>query len=357
MMLMGEHLQKTQRKKPLLLMVSGGSDSIAMLEIACAWKRGASADDEFIAEFANEFGDPSSYEIRALHVNHLLRDADSDADEAFALMRCEELGVPCEVARIDVAEQARSAKGGLEAVARAERYRAADEALEHACAELGATEGVICTAHTLDDRVETFFMRALVGTGPGGLASIPRRRGKLHRPLLDASREQLRDWLRHARPDTPDAELWREDATNYSGENFRSQVRMELMPVLRALRPGFERSLAQTMDLIAGEDEALQQEADSLVYRILSWDGTEARIPAQALARASRPQARRILRSCLLVVKPDARLEAAQIDRVLDNLGADGYVTDVSGALRVRIDGDAVKVRVAGRGRGEGARP
>lgn len=344
-------MRDARRKRQLLLMVSGGSDSIAMLEIAHAWARGESVDDVLVAMFEIAFGDPSDYELGVLHVNHMLRGKASDADEAFTRERCAQLGVPCEVAGIDVAEEARGSKDGLEATARAARYRAAREALERACAESGAPDGLICTAHTIDDRVETFLMRALVGTGPGGLASIPRRRAKVRRPLLDATREQLRDWLRARHPGRDDAELWREDETNRSGENFRSQVRMELMPVLRELRPGFERSLAQTMDLIADEDEALQQEADSLVYRSLSWDGNEARIPVQALAQASRPQARRILRSCLLVVRPDARLEAAQIDRVLDNLETPGYATDVSGALRVRIGGGTVKVRAVGCGR------
>lgn len=329
-------------------MVSGGSDSIAMLEIAHAFAEGArAAGDELVASFAEMFGDPSDYELFVLHVNHLLRGTESDEDEAFVRARCEELGVPCEVRRIDVAARAQELKGGLEAVARTERYGAAIEALERACARLGASDGIICTAHTLDDRVETFFMRSLVGTGPGGLASIPRQRGNLRRPLLDATREQLRDWLRKRHLGVSDTELWREDETNYSGENFRSSVRMQLMPVLRELRPGFEHSLAQTMDLIADEDDALQQEAESLVYRRLSWDGAEARIPVSALAELSRPMARRVLRTCLLVVNPDARLEARHIDRVLDNLAVDRFATDVSGAIRVRVEDNALRIALA----------
>lgn len=187
-------------------------------------------------------------------------------------------------------------------------------------------------------------MRALVGTGPGGLASIPRERGAVRRPLLDATREQLRDWLRVHHPQCPDDELWREDASNFSGENFRSQVRTRLMPVLRELRPSFEQSLAQTMDLMADEDMALQQEADSLVYRSLVWDGDVASLPVSTLVGLSRPMARRVLRTCLLVVNPDARLEARQIDRVLDNLQTDGFATDVSGGLRVRTEGLNIKI-------------
>ena len=235
----------------------------------------------------------------------------------------------------------------MEAVAREERYRLASLALERACVQAGAEDGLICTAHTIDDRVETFFMRALVGTGPGGLASIPRVRGRLRRPLLDASREQLRDWLRRRHPGTPDSALWREDETNLTGDNFRSQVRRELAPVLRELRPGFERSLAQTMDLIADEDETLRCQADSIAYRTLTWDGDVASVPIEALNSLDRSMARRVLRAYLLVVNPDARLEAGQIDRVLDGLEDEGFTTETSGGLRVSTSGDALVIRKA----------
>jgi NADPH-dependent glutamate synthase beta subunit-like oxidoreductase len=126
---------------------------------------------------------------------------------------------------------AAGAPGGVEAVAREERYRLADAELDRICCELGvdAEQGVICTAHTLDDRIETFFMRTLVGTGPAGLRSIPRERGRIRRPLLDAGREELREWLRERHLGQPDSELWREDATNDDGSNFRSRVRHELL--------------------------------------------------------------------------------------------------------------------------------
>lgn len=338
-MTMGEFSNKT----PLLLMVSGGSDSIAMLEIAHAFANGVEGD-ELVDRFASQFGKRDDCELSVLHVNHMLRGADSDADEAFVIARCEELEIPCEVVRVDVGQKAKESKGGIEAVAREERYRIAEVALQRAIDANRASAGHICTAHTLDDRVETFFMRVLVGTGPGGLASIPRERGNVRRPLLDATRDELRIWLREHHPASNDDELWREDATNYSGDNFRSQVRMDVIPVLRQLRPGFERQLAQTMDLMAEENSDLQQQADSLVYRGLVWDGREARFPLATLQNQSRPMARRLLRSCLLVVNPSARLESRQIDRVLDHLSSPSFVTDVSGALRVSVDEESVRI-------------
>lgn len=340
-------MAQVQAKIPVLLMVSGGSDSTALLELVCAYTVGEFLDGELAVMLARSLPAPDRIAPFVLHVNHMLRGEDSDADERFVRELCEELGVPCEVQRVDVGALVRSRRGGMEAVAREERYRLASLALDRACAQVGAKDGLICTAHTIDDRIETFFMRALVGTGPGGLASIPRVRGSLRRPLLDASREQLRDWLRKRHSGVPDIALWREDETNLTGDNFRSRVRRELIPVLRELRPGFEGSLAQTMDLIADEDEALRCQADSIAYRTLAWDGETASMPIEALRSLDRPMARRVMRACLLVANPDARLEAGQIDRVLDGLEDEGFTTETSGGLRVSVADGTLVIRKA----------
>lgn len=340
-------MSSDENKTPVLLMVSGGSDSMALLELACAYaSEGAQdASDPLLGMLANALPAPEQCALYVLHVNHLLRGSASDEDEAFVIRRCEELGLPCDVQRVDVARLSSRRRGGLEAVAREERYRLAEASLARACLAEKAERGVICSAHTIDDRVETFFMRALVGTGPGGLASIPRARGNVRRPLLEATREQLRDWLRSRNPNKADAELWREDESNMSGMNFRSKVRIELMPVLEELCPHYRKSLAQTMDLIADENDALQQQAESIVYRSLEWDGVTARIACGVLADMNRPMARRVLRACLLVANPEARLEAEQIERILDSVGDPAFVTEVSGGLRVSSDGSSIAIR------------
>lgn len=340
-------MAQVQAKIPVLLMVSGGSDSTALLELVCTYVAGERSDEELFAMLADSLPVPDRIVPFVLHVDHMLRGEDSNGDERFVRELCEKLDVPCEVQRVDVGALARSRRGGMEAIAREERYRLASSALDRVCARMGAKDGLICTAHTIDDRVETFFMRALVGTGPGGLASIPRVRGNLRRPLLDASREQLRDWLRKRHPGVPDTALWREDETNLTGDNFRSRVRRELIPVLRELRPGFEGSLAQTMDLIADEDEALRCQADSIAYRTLVWDGETASMPIEALRSLDRPMARRVMRACLLVANPDARLEAGQIDRVLDGLEDEGFTTETSGGLRVSVADGTLVIRKA----------
>ena len=282
--------------------------------------------------------DPAAAHLCVLHVNHLLRGGQAYADEGFVRAECDQLGVDLHVERVNVKDLAAERKGGVEAVSREERYRLAVEQLDLLCATKGCARGYILTAHTLDDRVETFFMRALVGTGPGGFASIPRARGRIRRPLLDMTREELREWLREQRPKVPDALLWREDATNDDGSNFRSQVRTRLVPVAEELRAGFSRTLVKAMDLIADEDAMLQEQARSLLYRTLEWDKETARLPVAALLDEKGPMRRRVLREALLVVDPDARLESVQIERVAAALDSgEAFITEVAGGIRVSI--------------------
>lgn len=337
---------------PILLMVSGGSDSTAMLELAALHANGCKPEGatgrKLAGMMAAVLPDSACCGLAVLHVNHLLRGADSDGDETFVVQLCEELGLPCLVRRVDIAALAAASGEGTEATARTERYRLASQELASLEHRMGAAPGtgLVLTAHTVDDRVETFLMRALVGTGPGGLASIPRRRGAIARPLLDATRQELRDFLVEQHPGKHTAALWREDATNDDGSNFRSRVRTQLVPVMRELQPGFERNLARTMDLIAEEDGARSSAAQSIVYRNLVWDGEMASIPLAAIQSLEAPLARRVLRQCLLVVNPDARLESAQIERVLAAAGEGGrFAVDVDSGIRVNGDGEAVKMR------------
>ncbi len=316
---------------PCVLMVSGGSDSIALLEMAA---RLDCRDD-----------------CKVLHVNHGLRGNDADADEAFVQARCEDLGLACEVRHVDVEDLHRTTRRSIEDCARELRHAAGNEVLDAWCEQRHATpeEGLLVFAHTLDDRIETFFMRSLTGAGPSGLASIPRRRGRIYRPLLSRRREELRDYLRDLYPERTDAELWREDTTNDDGSNFRSRVRTQLIPVLQDLRPGFETSLERTMDLVEDEQTLLADEARSLVLRNLIFDAPvslsdgqqavqPAHLPLEVLEDLDRPMCRRIVLRCLLEIFPEGRFEAVQVERIVEGIGAGELCTEVSGGIRVRIE-------------------
>jgi tRNA(Ile)-lysidine synthase len=229
--------------------------------------------------------------LRALHVDHGLR-AGGELDAACARETCEALGVPFESVRVHVGE------GNVQAAARRARYRA----LRAAAARHGALR--IATGHTLSDQAETFLMRALRGAGARGLSAIPPRRGSIVRPLIDVGRDEVIAFLRE------EGLRWRDDPTNASPRYARNALRLQLVPILRRIEPGFERALARAADLLRDDERALARRA-----RALAADG-RARI--SALLGEPRAVRRRVVRALWRGALPRARaLSAAQVDAVL----------------------------------------
>ena len=148
----------------VLAAVSGGGDSVALLRGLAALKL------------------PGEGRLIAAHVNHKLRGADSDADQAFVQELCGQLGLACEVATAAVDPTAGSRGQGIEATARRARYAV----LEEMAGRVGAR--FVVTAHTADDQAETILHRILRGTGIRGLSGMSRSRrlgpATLLRPLL-----------------------------------------------------------------------------------------------------------------------------------------------------------------------------
>ncbi len=249
-----------------LLMVSGGSDSTALA---------------YLAHRLREEGDLGA--VAMLHVNHQLRGADADDDARFVSQLAELLEFPLFLCEVDVAGEAARTGGNVEAVARHERYLAANEALRSMCLHeaVPLAAGRILTAHTADDRIESFYMRSIVGTGPGGFRAMRYRNGPVVRPLLDLTRDDLRALIaERADAGLPVARdeagaLWREDATNAHTDRFRAYVRHEVVPRAREWNPALPEVLTRTMNLIADEDDMLDGMADDLVARAVAWLGAE----------------------------------------------------------------------------------
>jgi tRNA(Ile)-lysidine synthase len=198
---------------PGVLAVSGGADSVALLRA-----------------LASGPGD-----LVIAHLNHRLREADSDADADFVAGLCPH--VPHRIEAIDI--RAAAAGENLEAVARKLRY----DFLVRAARETRATW--VATAHTLDDQAETVLHRLIRGAGLRGLRGIAERRELapgvlLIRPMLTVSRIEVIAYLREI------GQAWRKDATNQDPAFTRNRIRHELLPLLRTFNPAIAQSLART---------------------------------------------------------------------------------------------------------------
>jgi tRNA(Ile)-lysidine synthase len=327
-------------RAPVVLMVSGGADSCALL-VRAAVSRLDIDDGRGLARIARE-------RLHVLHVNHRLRGMDAEEDEEFVREMAARYGIPCDVERVDVAALASDGPdSNVENVAREVRYAAANELANRLSAEFGTPRSAarILTAHTADDRAETFLMNAIKGTGPAGLASIPRRRNRIVRPLLDETHDSLCDYLRMH------GIVWREDVTNADTRYLRAFVRHELLPLARTRNPRIVESLSNTCDILSDEDAYLTQIATKAARDLerrraeglVALDG--ARLAALEVAVA-----RRVVRREVLSVCPGCRLEARHVSAILSLVAAgEGSVTIPMGAeARVAYGLLFVRARTAG---------
>ena len=338
-----EGSRRGQVAAPVILMVSGGADSMALLHMAVTEPLDL-GDGAGLSRIAKE-------RLHVLHVNHLLRGEDADADQHFVQETCDSLGVPCTALRVDVAKFAQERDGNVEDVGRRVRYDAARELAQKLCTEQGVSrqKAKILTAHTADDRAETFMMNVMHGSGMSGLASIPRHRGLIYRPLLDYTHDQLKDWLKARDLD------WHEDATNTDTHYLRAYMRHNVLPLLKARNPMLVQTVCKIADLMADEDDYLEGKA-ARKLRQITLRKSESSLVLDALKLSSTDVviARRVVRIVARQLIPEARLEFRHVDAVLEAVAAGVGVANLPQNLEARVRLGTVTFSFTGAARSAG---
>ena len=318
--------RRGQAAAPVILMVSGGADSMALLHMAATEPLDL-GDGAGLVRIAKE-------RLHVLHVNHLLREADADADQHFVQATCDSLGIPCTVLHVDVAKLAQERDGNVEEIGRRVRYDAARELAQKLCAEQGVSrqKAKILTAHTADDRAETFMMNVMRGSGMSGLASIPRHRGLIYRPLLDYTHDQLKDWLKARTLD------WHEDATNTDTHYLRAYMRHNVLPLLKARNPMLVQTVCKIADLMSDEDDYLEAKA-ARKLRQITLRKSESSLVLDALKLSSTDVviARRVVRIVARQLISEAWLEFRHVDAVLEAVAAGVGVANLPQNLEARV--------------------
>ena len=268
---------------PLLVMLSGGGDSVCLLDVSVRL----------------------AARVAALHVNYGLREG-ADGDEAFCRELCERLGVPLVVERVEL-----PSGGNLQDRAREARYAQAER---HA-------EGDYAAGHTASDQAETVLYRLAVSPGRRPLLGMEPRRGRLVRPLLGVTRFEVRDYLGGRGLD------WREDPTNADRRFARSRVRHDVLEALRSLGPAVELTIAETALQLRDEGEVLERAAGEALESL----GGGPMIALADLRAQPRALARLVLRRLA-----DRPLSRADADAIL-GLGERGGTRslDLGDGLRV----------------------
>ena len=338
-----EGSRRGQAAAPVILMVSGGADSMALLHMT-ATEPIDLGDGAGLTRVAQE-------RLHVLHVNHLLRGADADADQHFVQEICDSLGIPCTVLRVDVAKLAQERDGNVEEIGRRVRYDAARELAQKLCAEQGVSrqKAKILTAHTADDRAETFMMNVMRGSGMSGLASIPRHRGLIYRPLLDYTHDQLKDWLK-----TRTLE-WHEDATNTDTHYLRAYMRHNVLPLLKARNPLLVQTVCKIADLMTDEDDYLEAKAARKLRQItLRKSESSLVLDALKLSTTDVVIARRVVRIVARQLIPEAWLEFRHVDAVLEAVAAGVGVANLPQNLEARVRLGTVTFSFTGAARSAG---
>ncbi|MBR5590466.1 MAG: tRNA lysidine(34) synthetase TilS, partial [Anaerotignum sp.] len=219
------------RNGKIIVGLSGGADSVALLHVLCGLK------EEF------------QWEITAVHIHHGLRGEEADGDASFAEAFCEKLGVSCIVRKYDVKAEAEKRKMGEEETGRLLRYEV--------FRALAGADGRIAVAHHRKDQAETLLMRLCRGTGLTGLVGMAPVRENICRPLLFCSREEIEEYCKEH------GLAWREDASNQEEKYTRNKLRLKVLPVLEEVNPKAVEHISETAELLVLDEDFLEQQASA----------------------------------------------------------------------------------------------
>lgn len=292
----------------LLLAVSGGADSVALLHLVTrlAGRRGLRAG--------------------VAHLDHGLRRG-SRADRRFVERLAADAGWPAVTDRRDVTAARRRDESLEEAARRVRR-----EFLLDVARSWGAD--VVATGHTLDDQAETVLMRFVRGAGPAALAGIAERGpGPFVRPLLGLEKTDLTAWLDGR------GLAYRDDPSNRDPRFDRNRVRHRVMPLLaRELNPRAARHLVEAAERLRADAEYLDAAAGIELQRLMRRTRSPAiAVDAAGLAGLPGPLAARAARLAMLRAGADPRrIGARHVSALLALAGGGGTGIDLPGRLHAR---------------------
>ncbi|MFL0352798.1 tRNA lysidine(34) synthetase TilS [Xanthomarina sp. GH4-25] len=229
---------KFLREAKVLIAISGGLDSVILTHLCKDLK----------------------LNISLAHCNFNLRGNESDADEEFVLQLAEDLELEVFVENFDTETFAKDHKLSTQMAARALRYHWFQELAEQLQFDY------ILTAHHADDNLETFLINLSRGTGLEGLTGIPEINGKVIRPLLNFSREELETYALENKI------AWTEDSSNASTKYLRNKLRHDVIPVLKEINPhllqNFQKSQTYLQDSRVIVEDRIEQVLEKVVVRM-----------------------------------------------------------------------------------------
>lgn len=216
----------------IVVAVSGGADSMVLLHCLMNSKK--------------------KFNLVVAHLNHCLRGKESERDEEFVKNFCLKNNLKVIVKREDVKKFALKEKISLEEAGRIKRYEFFEK-----------MDGKIATAHTFSDVVETFFINILRGSALKGLVSIPEKRGRILRPLLKFTRNEIEDYCKK------NSVFYVNDSTNFEEDFLRNKIRFKIIPELKKISNNFEKNMFKTLRAIKVDEEFLEDISNKIFNNII----------------------------------------------------------------------------------------
>ena len=236
--------------------LSGGADSVALLHCLLSLK------------------DQLCITVSAAHLNHGIRGQEADEDQVFCRDLCHRWGVELVEKRVDVPGECRKTGESVETCARRLRYEFFDT----------LSTDVVATAHTASDNAETMLFNLARGCGINGLTGIPAKNGRVVRPMLDVTRDEVEEYCSAHSLD------FVTDSTNLSDEHTRNFIRHNLVPNMKRVNSSFEENAGRTAALLKSDAEFLTGMAASLYAKYLKNDCLSlevADLPQSLLSRVA----------------------------------------------------------------------
>ena len=244
-----EKLQLLTSKVPIIVGISGGTDSVVLLHILISL----------------------GYDCIAAHCNFNLRMEESIRDEEFVRKLAHSYSIPCYVIDFDTTKYAENHKISIEMAARDLRYAWFEDLIKKYHAQ------AIAVAHHADDSIETLLMNLVRGTGLRGLTGIQPRNKNVVRPLLCCTREELENYLIEQGLEHV------EDSTNQENNYLRNKFRNELLPLLTEINPTARENLYKTLANLEGNFAIYQQAIDGIRSNIVDNYGNEIRLKIEQI--------------------------------------------------------------------------
>lgn len=275
-----------ERGDVVLCAVSGGVDSMALLHLLWRWSQW------------------EDFALTAATFDHGLRETAAE-DVDFVCSWCRERDIPVRTGRGDVPARVRETGETTEEAARVLRYAFLED-----CAEVLGADWV-ATAHQAEDNAETVLLHLLRGSGLRGLGGIPPRRGKLIRPLLEVTRQELTVYARD------NGVSWREDESNCDTAYTRNFVRHQVMPLLQERNPNLVSALGRTAESLRLDEECLSGLAQEQGALLLRQEPEGMSVSIDDLLDQPEAVALRLVQQMAETVRPGAVLPWEQRRRLL----------------------------------------